>query len=174
MRHSNIDVLYVHTGLKKNRTRMLKPQSVLETMHPDDTSVYALNVLDKYEKHPDELEQLCLAYFACNYFSKKVIDVQVESENIKSYTIPVSGIVDVPPSPHIIVLKDKLGEMRKRSCPCVMRFHKVSKMKSPEEYYLRILQLYLPWRNESELTVKNVIKVMKRNTMKWKVLFCAT
>ena len=79
MRHSNIDVLYVPTGLKKNRTRMLKPQSVLETMHPDDTSVYALNVLGKYEKRPDELEQLCLADFACNYVSKKVIDVQVES-----------------------------------------------------------------------------------------------
>ena len=42
--------------------------------------------------------------------------------------------------------------MRKRSQPpCVMRFHKISKIKSPEEHYLRILQLYMPWRNESEL-----------------------
>ena len=30
MRHSNIDVLYVPTGLKKNRTRMLKSLSTLE------------------------------------------------------------------------------------------------------------------------------------------------
>ena len=29
MRHSNIDVLYVPTGLKKNRTRMLKSLSTL-------------------------------------------------------------------------------------------------------------------------------------------------
>ena len=34
MRHSNVDVLYVPTGLKKNRTRMLKSLSILEKMHP--------------------------------------------------------------------------------------------------------------------------------------------
>ena len=39
MRHSNTDVLYISTGRKENRTRMLKPQSLLETMHPDDTNV---------------------------------------------------------------------------------------------------------------------------------------
>ena len=55
----------------------------------------------------------------------------------------------------IIVLKNELGEMRKRSRPCVIRFHKVPKLKSPEEYYLRLLQLYMPWRNENELKQDN-------------------
>ena len=32
-----------------------------------------------------------------------------------------------------------------------MRYHKVSKMKDPEMYYLILLQLYLPWRDESDL-----------------------
>ena len=50
MRHSNIDVLYVPTGLKKNRTRMLKSLSTLEKMHPDHTNVFASNIIDKYEK----------------------------------------------------------------------------------------------------------------------------
>ena len=45
--------------------------------------------------------------------------------------------------------------MRKRSQPCVIRFHKVSKLKSPEEHYLRLLQLYMPWRNEYELRQEN-------------------
>ena len=49
MRHSNIDVLYVPTGLKKNRTRMLKSLSTLEKMHPDDANVFASNIIDKYE-----------------------------------------------------------------------------------------------------------------------------
>ena len=49
MRHSNIDVLYVPTGLKKNRTRMLKSLSILEKMHPYDTNVFASNIIDKYE-----------------------------------------------------------------------------------------------------------------------------
>ena len=45
MRHSNIDVLYVPTGLKKNRTRMLKSLSILEKIHPDDTNVFASNII---------------------------------------------------------------------------------------------------------------------------------
>ena len=48
MRHSNIDALYVLTGLKRNRARMLKSLSVLEKMHPDDANVFASNVIDKY------------------------------------------------------------------------------------------------------------------------------
>ena len=45
--------------------------------------------------------------------------------------------------------------MRKCSRPCVIRFHKVSKLKSPEEHYLILLQLYMPWRNENELKQGN-------------------
>ena len=47
--------------------------------------------------------------------------------------------------------------MRKCSRPCVIRFHKVSKLKSPEEHYLILLQLYMPWRNENELKQGNGI-----------------
>ena len=45
--------------------------------------------------------------------------------------------------------------MRKRNRPCVICFHKVSKLKNPEEHYLRLLQLYIPWRSESELKQGN-------------------
>ena len=41
--------------------------------------------------------------------------------------------------------------MRQRRRECVARSHRVSKEKSPEEYYMRLLQIYLPWRDESEL-----------------------
>ena len=51
----------------------------------------------------------------------------------------------------IIVLKNELGKMRKCSRPCVIRLHKLSKLKSPEEHYLRLLQLYMAWRNENKL-----------------------
>ena len=92
-----------------------------------------------------------LSRFASRYISKKTDDLPIEPNEIKSCTVPVSNINDVKLNPNIIVLKNELGEMRKRSRPCVTRFHKVSKMKSPEEHYLRRLQLYMPWRNENEL-----------------------
>ena len=45
--------------------------------------------------------------------------------------------------------------LMKCSRPCIIRFYKVSKLKSPEEHYLRLLQLYMPWRNENELKQDN-------------------
>ena len=45
--------------------------------------------------------------------------------------------------------------MGKFSRPCFICFHKVSKLKSPEEHYLRLLQLYMLWRNENELKQDN-------------------
>ena len=47
--------------------------------------------------------------------------------------------------------------MWKHSQPCNILFHKVSKLKSPEEHYLRLLQLYMAWRNENELKQGNHI-----------------
>ena len=52
IRHLNIDVLFVPTGLKKNRTRMLKSLST-EKMLPDDKNVFASNAIDKYENRSD-------------------------------------------------------------------------------------------------------------------------
>ena len=58
----------------------------------------------------------------------------IEPDEIKSYTVPVSSIDDVKLNPNIILLKNELGEMWKRSRPCVLYFHKVSKPKSSEEH----------------------------------------
>ena len=66
IRHSNIDVLFVPTGLKKNRTRMLKSLST-EKMLPDDKNVFASNLIDKYENRSDNpafnvLSRLCVKF----------------------------------------------------------------------------------------------------------------
>ena len=37
----------------------------------------------------------------------------------------------------------------------VLFFFTVSKLKSPEKHYLRLLQLYMPWGNENELKQDN-------------------
>ena len=79
----------------------------------------------------------------------------IEPDEIKSYAVPVSNINYVKLNPNIIVSKNELGEMRKRSRPCVIHFQKVSKVKSPEEHYVRLLHLYMPWRNENELKQDN-------------------
>ena len=49
MRHSNINVLYIPTSLKNNRSGMFRSLSILGKMHPDDTNVFAPNIIGKYE-----------------------------------------------------------------------------------------------------------------------------
>ena len=58
---------------------------------------------------------MCLADFASIYVSKKTDDFPIEPDEMKSYTVPVSNIDDVNLNPNVIVLKNKHGEMRKRS-----------------------------------------------------------
>ena len=85
---------------------------------------------------------MCLTEFTSSYISKKADDLPIEPDEIKSYTVPVSNVNDIKLNRNIIVLKNELGEMRKRSRPYVICFHKVSKLKSPEEYYLRLYTIY--------------------------------
>ena len=124
---------YVSTGLKNNRTRMLKSLSVLEKMHPDDTNVFASDIIDKCENWPDNLNSVCLADLASRYVCEKTDYLPTEPNEIKSCTVPLSNI-DVKLNPSIIVLKNELGECS---------FQQVSKLKSPEENYLSLLQLYM-------------------------------
>ena len=104
---------------------MLKSQSILEKMHPEDANIFASNIIDKYENRPDDLHSLCLADFASNYIGKVSGDVLVESDDIKSYTVPVSNVNDIEPNPNLIALNNKHGEMQKLNTPCIVHFCKV-------------------------------------------------
>ena len=73
----------------------------------------------------------------------------VGPDKIKSYSVSIANIDDAKSNTNIIVLKNDLAEMRRRSRPCVVRFHKISKLKNPEEHLEE--QLYTPWRDENEL-----------------------
>ena len=84
-------------------------------MHPDDTNVFASNIIDKYENRPGNLHSMCLADFGFSYVSKKADDSPIELDEIKSCTVPVSNIDDVKLNPNVIVLKNEFGEMQKRS-----------------------------------------------------------
>ena len=91
---SNIDIVYVPTGMKS--------LSILEKMHPNDTNVSAVDIIDKCENRADNLHSMCLADFSSSCLSKKADDLQIERE-IKSYTFPVSNIDDVKLNAIIIV-----------------------------------------------------------------------
>ena len=76
---------------------------------------------------------MCLEDLVSRYVCKKTDHLPAEPNEIKSCTVPLSNI-DVKLNPSIIVLKNELGECS---------FQQVSKLKSPEENYLSLLQLYM-------------------------------
>ena len=81
--------------------------------------------------------------------------ISKQPDEIKSYTVPVPNVDDAKLNLNITGLENELGEMRERSQPCFICFHRVSKLKSPEKHYLRLLQLCMPRRNENELKQGN-------------------
>ena len=151
MRSSNIACKYIYTGKSEDRLRVLKPQHILQKMEPDDPNIYSSGIIERYVNRPDALYNLCYADFAANYVNVNV-NQDLEEDDIENYTTPVSNTNDLETEDEkIIHLKNELGKMRKRTQPIVIRYHKVSLLKDPELHYMTLLQLYMPWTNESDL-----------------------
>ena len=151
LRKSNNEVVFVPTGDPNKRCRVLKPQSVLDKMmkdNPEDTNIFASNIFDKYAARPDHLDHLCLADFVSNY---KYCGTIKDHDPEQQFFQPVKDYEVLIEQGKLINLKNDLGKMRLRSKPCVLRWYHVSQDKSSEGYCMRVLQLYLPWRNEGQL-----------------------
>ena len=88
-RRSNIFVFYIPSGPQKDQIRMLKSRDVLDRNDPNDTNIFATNMIEKYINYPDTLKDMCYADFATTYISKNVEEAPDE-ENIQSYTNPVN------------------------------------------------------------------------------------
>ena len=62
-RLSNIDMIYLPSGLKKNGIQMLKSRDELDKMEPSDNNVFQVNIIDRYANRSDSLENMCFADF---------------------------------------------------------------------------------------------------------------
>ena len=100
---------------------------------------------DKYENRPDKLKDMCYADFATTYDYIKRNDDDEESDDALSDLEDTLNSADLPDK---IKLNNNGGKMNNITRPCVMRYHKVSKLKDSEQYYMILLQLYMPWVNE--------------------------
>ena len=58
MRSFNIPTEFVPTGLKKQRMRILKSLVILDKVDPEDTNIYAPNIIDRYKNRPDNLDDM--------------------------------------------------------------------------------------------------------------------
>ena len=152
---SNVTVKFVPTGPQENRSRTVYSNPVLDRIMQEDPNtedIFTTGLLERYANRPDSLENNCFAHFASNYKVKSDKNPNpVDDDSLEGQFRPTPGYEEVPESEELIILKNEYGQMRKRSIPCVIRWHSIPKDKNPELYHLRLLQLYLHWRCEYEL-----------------------
>lgn len=118
------DVIFINTNRPKDRIGIKKPTKILKELAEDDTDIFELGLIDKYEARPQVLENVCLADFAAKY-----------RENSKYKH------------------DSDLEKYQERKTPRVIRFIGYSKKKNEIEFYREQLMLYFPWKNENnELT----------------------
>ena len=161
MRKSSREVIFVNTNLPEDRVFLLKPQSVIENMDDDDENVESRGLITRYEERPENLENTCLADFACWYTENKA----VSSLRLRKTTL-VSGdgyLKENSPSvasesqndddEHRATGEEKQTDLhqeyRKRSVPRILRTCRFNKEKEEEKHYRELLMLYTTWRQEN-------------------------
>ena len=87
----------------------LKSQTLLEKKNANDTNIYPLGILDRYDNRLDDLNVLCLADFVSSYISKKAVDIAVEFVDLNNYILSVTDFWGTPLCKKVIKLKNGLG-----------------------------------------------------------------
>ena len=155
MKRLSRSVVFINTDPLPNRTAILKPKKVLETMDDDDEDVFQSNVVSRYALRPTSLESVCLAKFASNYAvtkNEKVDDMLDDAPQVLN-----DDDIDTPDEelPKKISLRDGSGVMHKRNRQAVIRFRKFNPEKETEDFCRAKLMLFLPWRQEERDLLKD-------------------
>ena len=132
MKKCSRSVVFVPTD--DNPVKMSRPMSFLEDTPSESCNVWMTSFSDKYKARPEtpEYEEMCSADFAatCRFVS-----------------------ADHSKRDGVLPLLNELGfvQRRKNDKPSVIRYYHCSKEKHPEQFYARLLRLYLPHRSEYEI-----------------------
>ena len=93
MRSLNVGCDFVFTGPSEKRLSVLKPQDVLQKMHPEDKNIFANEIIGKYAYCHDDLENECYADFATGYVNLNTKGI-VEDHDIENFTTPFSNLIE--------------------------------------------------------------------------------
>ena len=174
---SNISTLFIHTGSKKSKFLKALTKEEAKRIDPmylinldgNEESLYVEtpNIRDKYLRRPQILEKISLAQFAKRYItynntkeegSNEVTltpDQCPEDYGIKDNFLISPNASERSGLPRIVQLvgDSVAGESNflKIRKPLALRFHKFKKTTEPHEFYLSEMELYKPFRKDTEL-----------------------
>ena len=177
---SNLKCEYVATGFPWNRSKFsykaADKDRVLEDHEDGDeddpeseprrnffeipgregTFMSPVSVHEKYACRPEQLEEICLAQFIICYdmmaASKRKEEEEEDflTQNNDMKIVSWNPAFEMPML-NVIKLDKKMGFMKLRGTPKVLRQHKFREENNPHEFFFSQLLLYRPWRKEEEL-----------------------
>ena len=165
---------FVHTAPHTERTFLLKSKRELETMPKNSTDIEADNVIKRYARRHEALDNFCLADFISKVVS--VTKVPPKSSNNESQ---VTIETETQCKPHDSNVEDENDENRNeqgdrenvsklrysttvgnhrvvlRAKPKIIRYVNYNQKVDSENYYREQIMLFFPWRNEEKDLLKN-------------------
>lgn len=147
MKEASRKVIFIPVG--ENPTRMTKPLSQMkktcydeETTEDgdDDDEIWMTNIVERYENRPNnsDFNNMCLAEFCSNY------------------RVLAKSQVPKGKNENVFELQNSKGfvQKRTRTKEAVVRYPRFNAEKTSEKYYQSQLQLFLPYRNQTQLKPK--------------------
>ena len=109
----------INTNMQDECVSLPKTRVQLTQMEDDDDNVFETSLIDRYAARPNELHNMCLETFAVTYdvatsspSLEQNEDININMDNLNN---------DNSVNSKIIMLKDGLGQMRKRKQESILR-----------------------------------------------------
>lgn len=162
LRVSSRAFAFINTSPNEKRTFLLKPLDVLAEMAENSTDIHSDNVLKRYQRRPNALNNCCLADFVSQYdiiSEKKIEQKQKSNDDLpederNDENEDDTEILDCEQYVNPCQIEEypmKNGTiLRKRRRQKILRYVRYNRDQDPENYYREQLMLFYPWRNEEK------------------------
>ena len=149
---------FLATAPQSERTFLLKGKKELEALPDDSTEIEADNIIKRYARRPEALENYCLADFVAKVamvskVAPKDRQMREENETVFQYSDDEDkndNEFDSLDKTHKIRYSVRKGDVKiiLRAKPKIIRYVRYSQKVDSENYFREQLMLFYPWRKE--------------------------
>ena len=144
---------FLPTSPRNERTFLLKSQKELEDLPDESTDIEADNVIKRYARRPDSLENYCLADFVAKVVSVSTIATDDCKQNNKpSDETEQNNFSNASDDLNTEAVRYSVvngnSKIVLRVHPKIIRYVKYDEKIDPENYFREQLMLFYPWRHE--------------------------
>ena len=137
MKQLSRQVVFLNVNSPQKYVAVLKSNKLLSTLDDSDENVFQKSIIERYQRRPYCLSQMCLAQFGATY---AIFYENNECGNV----LPQ---VDMATTVGRIVLLNNFGFMMKLTREAITS---LNKHYNSEDRYRAKIMLYVPWRHKQE------------------------